>query len=137
MAMQPLSALDSEKRSNLGKVGLKLFFSLSERWELTQDQQLKLLGLSSRSTLHGYKKKVRNNEPVKLDVDALERLSLIAGIRKAVEVLYPKQRWDSYMNTPNREFGGASAKDMMLQGSMKSLYIVREYLDASRGGHFG
>ncbi len=137
MHIQPLSSLDPEKRSNLGKVGLKLFFSLAERWQLTQDQQLKLLGLSSRSTLHSYRKKVSNDQPVKLDVDALERLSLIAGIRKAVEILYPKDRWDSYMTSANREFDGASALDVMLQGSMKSLYRVREYLDVSRGGNFG
>jgi len=130
-------SLNPEKKFRLAKVGLKLFFALAEKWNLTQENQLQLLGQSSRSTLKNWKEKISNDADIKLSADTLERLSLIAGIRKSVELLYPQSRWDDYMRSPNSAFGGKSLIDVMLLGRVGALYDVRRYLDASRGAHFG
>ena len=121
---------------NIGRAGLSLFFNLAEAWGLTQAQQLALLGLSSRTTLKNYRERVEAGENLRLPNDLLERLSLIAGIRKAVEILYPETRWDEYLKAPNRAFGGSSPLEWMLQGRVGHLYDVRRYLDAQRGTHF-
>ena len=118
-------------------MGLKLFFALSEKWSLTREDQLILLGQNSRSTLNNWERKIGNNEDISLRSDTLERLSLIAGIRKGVELLYPQNRWDDYMREPNTEFGDVSLLDVMLKGTVGALYDARRYLDASRGAHFG
>lgn len=132
-----IADLKSAQKSQIGKAGLRMFFKLSALWGLNQDQQITLLGLSSRSTLREWKQKSEDDTTFRVSVDALERLSLIVGIRKGVEILYPQDRWNSYMHVNNRAFGGRSMIDVMLEGSMKSLYSAREYLDANRGAHFG
>ena len=137
MSTLRIADLESDQKSQIGKAGLRMFFNLASRWNLNQDQQITLLGLSSRSTLREWKKKAENDTEFRVSVDALERLSLMVGIRKGVEMLYPEDRWDSYMHVKNSNFGGRSMIEVMLEGSMKSLYDARQYLDASRGAHFG
>lgn len=137
MNMQTVNTNSSEKTLRLSKVGLKLFFVLSEKWNLTQDHQLVLLGQSSRSTLKNWKDKIDSNADINLKPDTIERLSLIAGIRKGVEILYPENRWDDYMHQPNSAFDGDSLLEIMLAGSVGALYDARRYLDANRGAHFG
>ena len=132
-----VNELNTEQRSRMAKVGLKLFFTLAEQWGLKQSEQLMLLGLDSRTTLNSWKTKASNETGVKLSKDALERLSLIAGIRKAVEMLLPRSRWVDYMRSANSDLGGLTPLDVMLTGRMEALYKVRRYLDASRGAHFG
>jgi len=137
MSARSIAKIDATQKSRLAKAGLRMFFNLANLWDLTQEDQLLLLGLSSRTTLNNWRKKALNDEDIRLSVDSLERLSLIVGIRKGVELLYPHDRLNSYMKSPNREFGGRSMIDVMLEGSIRSLYQVRTYLDASRGSHFG
>lgn len=136
-AAQGSYAAADQTDDKLGRVGLKLFFYLAQAWGLKQTQQLTLLGLSSRTTLKNYRDKVAAGENVKLPLDLLERLSLLAGIRKAIEILYPKPRWDDYINSPNAAFSGYSPLEWMLQGRVAHLIDVRRYLDAQRGTHFG
>ena len=100
------------------------------------DEQMLLLGLSSRSTLYAWKERLIRNGDIKLSSDVLERLSLIASIRKGVEILYPKERWDAYMKQSNKFFGGQSPLELMLFGNISNLVQVREYLHACRGTHY-
>ena len=137
MTTQSIAQLDKDQKAALGKAGLRMFFELADRWKLTQNNQLLLLGLNSRTTLNEWKRKAQTDSPLKVSVDTLERLSLIVGIRKGVEMLYPEARWDTYMRANNRVFGGKSLIDVMLEGSMNALYQARGYLDVSRGAHFG
>ena len=68
---------------------------------------------------------------------ALERVSYILGIYKALNILLPnEQAADAWVRCPNTAplFGGKSALDRMLLGKVSDLYVVRQYLDAQRGG---
>jgi hypothetical protein len=65
---------------NLGTAGLKTYFRIAELWQLTPDQQMTLLGITSPSTYYKWKK----SPPQKLSPDMLERLSYIFGIFKAL-----------------------------------------------------
>lgn len=137
MAIQAINQLAAPNQNRLGTVGLKLFFALAEQWGLSQEQQLTLLGQNSRTTLRNWREKIAAGETVRLSADTLERLSLIAGIRKGVEMLYPENRWNDYMRSANTAFGGETPLDRMLHGRVGNLYEVRRYLDGSRGAHFG
>ncbi|EGG95473.1 hypothetical protein IMCC1989_2849 [gamma proteobacterium IMCC1989] len=127
-------AISGVSHAAVCKVAVKLFFAISDEWELTDVQKCTLAGVSTRSTLHNWKRKVEGGDDVALSKDALERLSYISGIYKGVQGLYssPKQ-WKEWVKKPNRDFAGKSALDRMLCGRVIDLADVRRYIDAWRG----
>lgn len=120
-------------RRTLSKPALKAFFRIAELWELTIAQQINLLGNPARSTFFNWRK----HEEGQLAQDTLERISYILGIYKALQVLLPNEAAaDEWIKKPNKAtiFGGQSALDYLLSGHVADLYVVRQYLDAQRGG---
>jgi len=115
-----------------GAIALRAFARIAELWHLTIAEQLKLLGLSSRSTYF----KWRKDPHARIPRDTLERISYLLGIYKALQVLLPDTRSaDEWVRRPNLAvpFGGRSALERMLSGNVSDLYEVRQYLDAQRG----
>ena len=118
--------------SSAGGAGLRAFARIAEAWGLTVAEQLKLLGIGSRSTYF----KWRREQAPRLPQDTLERLSYLLGIYKSLQILLPDPRaTDEWVRKPNSAapFGGHSALDRMLSGQVADLYVVRQYLDAERG----
>ena len=92
-----------------------------------------LLGLTARSTFFKWKK----NPNTVLPKDTLERISYILGVYKALQILLPNdQAADEWVRRPNAAslFADRSALDRMLSGQVADLFVVRQYLDAQRGG---
>ncbi len=117
----------------LGRVAAKLFLAIADEWGLTQAQRAILAGVG-RTTLHNWKHRLEADEPLLLPADTLERLSYIAGIYKALQILLPtREQWAQWIKKPNRDFGGQSALEHMLGGRVVDLADVRRYLDAQRG----
>jgi hypothetical protein len=117
---------------SLGGPGLRAFANIAEAWGLTVADQLKLLGIASRSTFFKWR---REREP-RLPRDTLERLSYLLGIYKSLQILLPDARAaDEWIRKPNNVplFGGRSALERMMTGQVADLYVVRQYLDAERG----
>jgi len=118
--------------ADLGGPALRTFFNLAKTWELSEKEQMKLLGLNSRSTLHAWK----GGRVSKVSRDTLERISYLLGIFKAINILLPDpKRADEWIRLPNKAplFGGRSALDRLTTGNIGDLYVVRQYLDAQRG----
>ena len=116
-----------------GGAAFRTFFRIADHWKLSPDEQMTLLGLTSRSTYY----KWRNDPPKRLTPDLLERLSYLFGIYKDLQVLLPDPRAaDAWIRKPNMAplFNGRSALDRLLSGHVADLYVVRKYLDAERGG---
>jgi hypothetical protein len=120
-------------RRKLSPAALKAFFKIAELWALSVEDQMTLLGLTTRSTFFNWQK----DPEVSVPKDTLERISYILGIYKALQILLPNDRaadgWVRRANT-NPLFGGKSALDRMLSGQVADLYTVRQYLDVQRGG---
>jgi hypothetical protein len=117
---------------SLGGAGLRAFVNIAEAWDLSIADQLKLLGIASRSTFFKWR---REREP-KLPRDTLERLSYLLGIYKSLQILLPDPKAaDAWIRKPNlaTPFGGGSALERMLSGQVADLYVVRQYLDTQRG----
>ena len=115
-----------------GGAGLRAFANIAEAWGLSIADQLKLLGIASRSTFF----KWRRERSPRLPQDTLERLSYLLGIYKSLQILLPDPKAaDEWVRKPNSAplFGGRPALDRMLSGQVADLYVVREYLDAQRG----
>jgi hypothetical protein len=115
------------------KAALRTFFRIAEAWRLDIREQMALLGLRSRTSLAAW----RRSEVGVLSPDALERLSYIFGIYSALQVLLPNpQAADEWLRKPNDAplFGGRSALERLRAGNVADLFLVRQYLDAQRGG---
>jgi len=112
--------------------GLRTFFRIAEQWALSANEQITLLGVS-RATFYQW----RQGKIAALDRHVLERLSYLFGIYKALQILFPTpERAARWVRAPNKAplFNGQSALDRMLSGMVSDLYVVRQYLDAQRGG---
>jgi len=116
-----------------GKVALKFFFNLTDKWKCTQDEQRTLLGSIGTTTYHKY----RRHPETRLPHDLMERISYLMGIHKALRILFSNQPEATYewVRRPNHAapFNGLSALDYMLAGRVIDLADVRRYLDAVRG----
>jgi len=126
------SRTPSSDFASAGGAGLRAFVRIAEAWGLTVAEQLKLLGIASRSTFF----KWRREQAPRLPQDTLERLSYLLGIYKSLQILLPDPRAaDEWVRKPNSAapFGGRSALERMLSGQVADLYVVRQYLDAERG----
>ncbi len=124
------TALDSHKVSG---AALRTFFRIADAWNLSGKEQIALLGNPSKSTFYRWKQIT----DLTLPQDTLERLSYIFGIYSALQVLLPQEAAaDTWVRKPNTApmFGGRSALERMLSGQVSDLYVVRQYLDAQRGG---
>ena len=111
---------------------LRTFFRLAEAWDLSVAEQTTLLGVA-KATLYQWKQ----GKVAPLDRHVLERLSHLFGIYSSLQILFPaSRRAEEWVRKPNtaRLFGGRSALDRMLGGQVSDLFVVREYLDAQRGG---
>lgn len=112
---------------------LRAFFRIADRWRLSNDDARILLGRPPASTFYRWKA----GRAGALGGDVLERLSYVLGIYKALQILLPDpDAADVWVRRPNdaAPFGGRPALARMLSGNVADLFIVREYLDAERGG---
>lgn len=119
----------NEVFENLGGPALRTFFRIADAWHLSEAEQMKLLAISSRPTLHRW----RVGKAARLGRDRLERISYVLGIFKAINILLPDPtRASAWMRAKNSAdvFGGGTALERMSRGNVADLYVVRQYLDA-------
>ena len=124
---RPLESFDP---AEVDAVALKAFFNLASEWNLRRDEQVTLLGGPSARTFYRW----RAGKVSGLPKDTLERISVLLGIYKAINILLPvRERAAAWVKRPNKAFEGESALEVMLHGRVDNLYQVRRYLDAWRG----
>lgn len=123
---------EPDVRKRLSGPALRTFFKVADDWQLSVNEQRALLGWPAASTYHKYKAR----EYGTLSYDTLTRLSLILGIYKSLQVLYPEQRFaDAWVKLPNSNpvFAGATPLSLMIDGGIDALFRVRRLLDGRRG----
>lgn len=118
------------RRKDLTGPALRTFFRIAEAWSLREAEQMKLLGLDSRSTFQSWKR----GAVAVIPKDALERISYVMGIYKGLKILLPRTA-DEWVRKPNDAplFGGRPAIERMASGNVADLFVVRQYIDAQRG----
>jgi hypothetical protein len=120
-------------RHNSVQVGLRAFFQVADKWGLSPDEMIALLGQPARSTFYSWKKGDVGTATQSLDLAS--RISYVLGIFKALEILYQRPEMaDAWVRRPNEAFGGQTALQRMLAGQMVDLAAVRDYLDSVIGG---
>ncbi len=131
----PLPAASTADPALAGLAGpaLRTFFSVARAWTLSNDECITLLGEPRRSTYFEWKRAMDGRRAR----DTLERISYVLGIYKALQILLPDPAAaDAWVRKPNDGplFGGRPALARLLSGNVADLYVVRQYLDAIRGG---
>ena len=124
---------DPAIRRKLSGPALRTFFNVAGLWSLSVQEQRALLGWPATSTFHKYKA----GDHGALTYDTLTRLSLLLGIYKSLQVLYPEPPFaDAWVRMPNSNpmFGGRPPLTLMTDGGIDGLLKVRRLLDSRRGG---
>jgi hypothetical protein len=128
--MASAMAAKASQRKDLTGPALRTFFRIADAWGLTENEQMRMLGLDKRSTYQSWKR----GSVATIPKDALERISYVMGIYKGLQILLPRSA-NEWVRKPNKSpiFGGRAALDRMISGNVADLYVVRQYLDAQRG----
>ncbi len=132
LPLSPADRKDPAVRRELSGPALRAFFNIATAWGLSVTEARGLLGWPPLSTFHKYKSGAHGTLPY----DTLTRLSLLLGIYKALQILYPEplfsDRWPRMPNS-NGLFGGRPPLEVMVDAGLDGLYQVRRLLDSRRG----
>lgn len=131
--------MDAAARRRLSAPGLRTFVRIAERWGLSEEERLRVLGRPGRSTYHVWISKAREERELTLPFDALLRISAVLGIHKAIGIIFARRDEAAlWLRSPNAGilFGGQRPVDLLTSGSQDHLMLLRRHLDAWRGGTF-
>lgn len=116
-------------KQELAGSGLRTFFRISEKWQMSPEQQGSLLGCDDRLTLESW----RRGDCAGVPHDVLFRISYVLGIYKALHTIFPNElQADGWIRRPNSAplFAGRTAIDLIAEEGIDGLAAVRKYLDA-------
>ncbi len=104
-----------------GRVALKFFFGLMEKWGCSPSEQMVLLGSLSDTAYRGF----AALPDARLDRDLLERISHLMGIDLALRTIFGNDlarayQWVRKTNTA-APFNGLSGREFMLSGGVSEL----------------
>lgn len=123
MAKETKNQLTEVNPSDVSQTALKVFFNITNAWDLTESEKKTLLGNPSSSQYECW----RAGTESALSEDILMRISYVIGIYKNLRLLFPTEsRANAWIRKPNREFGGEPALSKMYE----DLASVRRYLDS-------
>ena len=125
-----LHTTPSGASSHRQALALEGFFSIIGRWRAHNQTARRILGAPPERTFYAWKRA----KGVRLPDDTLRRIGYVAGIWKALQIVYsnPEQA-DGWVNRPNTFFGGQTPLQRMAAGDVTDLAAVRAYIDAARG----
>jgi len=108
---------------------LRGFFAIMDAWGVGPEESRVILGAPPRRTFYEWKK----GSAPRVPMDTLRRIGYLAGIYKALQVLYSDPHLaDGWVKRPNKAFAGESPLARMLAGDVTDLAAVRAYADSAR-----
>lgn len=108
---------------------LRGFFHIIEAWSVGAEDARVLLGAPAERTYYSW----RSGTAVRVPQDTLRRIGYVAGIYKALQIIYSDPHLaDTWVKRPNGAFGGQTPLERMCAGDVTDLAAVRAYLDAAR-----
>jgi hypothetical protein len=111
------------------RLALEGFFGIMQRWGVDNGAARRILGSPPERTFFEWKR----GRAIRPPEDTLRRIGYVAGIWKALEILYSNpDTADGWVKRPNAHFGGSTPLERMAAGDVTDLAAVRGYLDAAR-----
>lgn len=128
-----LSATHAKQQDRLTDVvpgdALRGFFLIMDAWGVGAEDARTLLGAPAERTYYAW----RRGNGVRVPADTLRRIGYIAGIYKALRILYSDPHLaDTWIQRRNKAFGDQTPMQRMRGGDIVDLAAVRNYLDAAR-----
>ena len=110
---------------------LRALFRIFERWKLTREQAMGVIGIETVSVYSGWK---RDPDSARLKPYMIERISHALAIWESLNVLLPAPNADTWVHRPNDAslFGGRAAIELMSSVLTMNLVAVRRHLDGER-----
>jgi uncharacterized protein (DUF2384 family) len=122
----PLPKLAQEE----GRVMVGAVVRLFDRWSVADAEALVLLGDLPAQTWNEWKAGTVHS----VARDVQERLAHLLAIHRALRTIFTdSQRGYRWVRQPNTAFGGRSALDVMRQGDVDDIVLVRRYLESVAG----
>jgi len=125
--------LAPRRRAAAPRVGLiDAFVNTCQRWHLTQDQQLTLLGLANDTSFGAQILEGR----IALGMQDMEdRIGYVVGISLGLGAMFGESvaAERDWLNRPRPELRGKSPFSLMLEGHMANLISVAELVHRERG----
>jgi hypothetical protein len=110
-------------------LALEGFFQIMSRWGVGNADARRILGNPAERTFFQWK----SGKAARLPDDTLRRIGYIAGIWKALQIIYSDAALaDGWVLRPNRFFAGQTPLARMTAGDVTDLAAVRAYVDAAR-----
>jgi hypothetical protein len=133
VAVVPANLADAAVRERLTPAAVAAAVRLADFWRLTSTEICALLGDVSERTWFRMKKGEWTGV---LAQDTLTRISALIGIFKGLRLLFSKQLAHEWVRLPNKGplYGGRRPLDIMIEGGIPKLLLVRRHVDALRGG---
>src|SRR5258708_11936488 len=86
------------------------FFGIMERWGVDNERARRILGFPAERTFFEWKK----GKAVRVPEDTLRRIGYVAGIWKALQIVYSDAKLaDDWVKRPNAFFGGPTPLERM------------------------
>ncbi len=123
---------NEEDRRRLSPAALRGFLRIMQHWGVRDEDARVLLNGVSNGQFYKWKLAA----PEALDQDRLMRISYLVGIFKSLNILFSTALADRWVQLPNSNviFGGRTPLAYMLSGGTPAMHVVRQLLDARRGG---
>lgn len=105
------------------------FFHIMDAWGVAPEEARVILGSPAERTYYAW----RAGQAVRVPADTLRRIGYVAGIYKALQILYSDPHLaNGWVKRPSKAFGGQTPLRRMCAGDVTDLAAVRDYLDAAR-----
>jgi Protein of unknown function (DUF2384) len=124
---------ESPTRARLTPAVVAGMVNLADIWRLNTAEICTLLGDVSERTWFRMKS---GGWTGVLSQDSLTRISALIGIFKGLNLLFSETLANEWVSLPNKGplYGGRRPLDVMIDGGIPSLLLVRRHVDALRGG---
>lgn len=126
-----------ENRQRLSGPGLRTFLALAAEWSLSEDQQIRILGMPLVGSFQLWCRQARAGKELCLSLDVLMRLSAVIGIYGSLHILHEKdEERQEWLRGPHGAFpfNGQPPLALITSGSLDELMAVRRFLEAAQQG---
>lgn len=113
-----------------GGASLRAFINIAELWRLSDEEQMRILGIHELAILEAWKFRVRAHETAAISKDMIVRIGCVLSIYASLVTLVSHERSADWIRAPNKGsiFCGDSALAMMTSGALEDLDSVALYL---------
>ena len=109
-----------------GPAGLRTFLNIASHWQISQREQLQILGIGNAPQFERWKVQVQQHDDVELPLEVVVRIGCVLSIYASLVTLFDHERSGKWLRAPmiHREANGESALDYMVSGDLNKLKKV-------------